>query len=71
MHPRLSEGGALGTKKVESLQRGAVRARDPGAHVRGRGHRGPPTLSSPFLFFFCKRGGGVVGIAPSFSSPQG
>lgn len=64
-------GGELGTKKVESLQRWAVRARDSGAHVQGRGRRGPPKPSSSFLFFFCKRRGGVVGIAPSFSSPQG
>ena len=55
--------------KVESLQRGEVRARDPGAHVQGRGHRGPPTPSSPFLFFFLQARGGVLLVSPPPSPP--
>lgn len=69
MHPRLGEGGALRTKKVESLQRGAVRARNPGAHVQGQGRRGPPTPSSPFLFFFLQARGGVLLVSPPPSPP--
>lgn len=73
MHPRLGEvGGALGTKKVESLQCGAARARDPGAHVQGRGRREAPTPSVPFLFFFsCKREGGCCWYRPLLLLPPG
>ena len=72
MHPRLSEGG--GARHKES---GKFAARGGPGQGSGCARAGPGAPRAPHaelavsFFFSASEGGGVVGIAPSFSSPQG
>lgn len=70
VHPSLGEGGCSAQRKWKVC--GARRPR-LGSPVRtcGAGTTETPHAELTAFFSFCKLGGGVVGIAPSFSSPQG